>query len=99
VPVNVYVDTVGRCTRYSYLLHCAVSTKMCVITRIYILVDQIVVLSSVYILVRVPYSKLFVTYVIVLYTGLSTSLFDKANILKVSPGFVELYYIRRIGMR
>jgi len=64
-----------------------------VITRIYVLIAQIVVLSSIYILVFIPHSQLFVTYVIVSYTGLFTSFFDKANVLKFSPDIVELYYI------
>jgi len=70
-----------------------VSTKMFVITRIYFLVAQIVVLSSIYILVFIPHSQLFVTYVIVSNTGLFTSLFDRVNMFKFSPGIVELYYV------
>jgi len=75
------------------MLRFTVSTKMFVITRIYVLVAQIVVLSSIYVLVFIPLSQLFVTHVIVSYTGLFTSLFDKANMLKFSPGLVELYYV------
>jgi hypothetical protein len=41
----------------------------------------------------IQHSQLFVTYVIVSYTGLFTSSFDEANMLGFSPGVIELYFI------